>query len=303
MKLVTQLLQAEITAHSGLDLNQEPEHSRFQNHLSERLAQGYVTEDAHVIALMDCDSGCLPRLYDLNASAPRNDSAFLSLQDATPGIYPIVDRLDHLRLLMQAGARLIQLRMKSEEFTPEIDRQIQEAVRISQDFPKAQLMINDYWQSAVDHGAYGVHLGQEDVLTADLKSIQRAGLRLGLSSHCYWEVARAVTIAPSYVACGPIFPTRAKAMPWIAQGVDNLRYWVKKIPHPVVGIGGVNADNLNAIRLTGCASAAVIQAIVSDPNPAQAFIRLSNQWDAMGHGLSEEEPPIARPTLAPTIPF
>jgi hydroxymethylpyrimidine kinase/phosphomethylpyrimidine kinase/thiamine-phosphate diphosphorylase len=220
------------------------------------------------------------------------------MHDPTPGIYPIVDRLDHLHLLMKAGARLIQLRIKSEEFTPEIDRQIQEAVRISQDFPKAQLMINDYWQSAVDHGAYGVHLGQEDVLTADLKSIQRAGLRLGLSSHCYWEVARAVTIAPSYVACGPIFPTRAKAMPWIAQGVENLRYWVRKIPHPVVGIGGVNADNLNAIRSTGCASAAVIQAIVSDPDPAQAFVRLSNQWTASLSRITRtEDSLIARPTL------
>ncbi|MBU6143739.1 MAG: thiamine phosphate synthase, partial [Betaproteobacteria bacterium] len=119
----------------------------------------------------------------------------------------------------------------------------------------------------------------------------------GVSSHAFWEVARALSIRPSYVACGPLFPTRAKAMPWIAQGIDNLRYWVRLIPHPVIGIGGVNGQNLASIRATGCASASVIQAIVGADNPIQAFKSLRQQW-GQAPVLRGQLPALARPTLA-----
>lgn len=298
MKIHSSYVQAELSPTSGFDLTAQPWATQYQETLRSRTAQGYVEEDAAVIAIMDLDQGRFPRLHDLNATAPRNKKPFLEMRDPEPGIYPIVDNNAQLALLMQAGARIIQLRIKSEQITPEIEAQVREAIRISQDFPHSQLFINDYWQTAIEHGAYGVHLGQEDILCADLNAIEQAGLRLGLSSHCYWEVARALTIAPSYVACGPLFPTRAKKMPWITQGIENLRYWVHKIPHPVVGIGGVNAENLDAIRATGCASASIIQAIVADPDPAAAFKRLAKQWDEARVIRSEAEPVLAKPTLA-----
>lgn len=297
MKIHSQYVQAELSPASGFDLNATPWAAQYQDAFQKRLAQGYVNEDAAVIAIMDLDEGQFPALQDLNASAPRNQQPFSEMRDREPGIYPIVDNNAQLALLMQAGARIIQLRIKSEKLTPEIDAQVREAIRMSQDFPHSQLFINDYWQAAIEHGAYGVHLGQEDILCADLNAIQEAGLRLGLSSHCYWEVARALTIAPSYVACGPLFPTRAKKMPWIAQGIENLRYWVHKIPHPVVGIGGVNSENLNAIRATGCASASIIQAIVADADPAAAFKRLSKQWEEAQPLRLEAAPALAKPTI------
>lgn len=297
MKLNTALVKGELLAASGLALHVEPAASALQAALHARQNQGYVTEDATVIAIMDLDQGRFPVLHDLNATAARNQAPFAPMRDPEPGIYPIVDNNAQLALLMKAGARIIQLRIKSEKLTPEIETQVREAITISQDFPHSQLFINDYWQAAIEHGAYGVHLGQEDSLCADLNAIQKAGLRLGLSSHCYWEVARALTIAPSYVACGPLFPTRAKKMPWISQGIENLRYWVHAIPHPVVGIGGVNAENLNAIRATGCASASIIQAIVADADPAAAFQRLARQWDEAAAMQPEGTPALAKPTI------
>jgi hydroxymethylpyrimidine kinase / phosphomethylpyrimidine kinase / thiamine-phosphate diphosphorylase len=297
MKLHSQYVQAELSPASGFDLNAQPWAVQYQEAFEKRRAQGYVAEDAAVIAIMELDQGRFPVLHDLNASAPRNQKPFLEMRDRAPGIYPIVDNNQQLALLMQAGARIIQLRIKAEKLTPKIEAQVREAITISQDFPRSQLFINDYWQAAIEHGAYGVHLGQEDILCADLNAIQKAGVRLGLSSHCYWEVARALTIAPSYVACGPLFPTRAKKMPWISQGIENLRYWVHKIPHPVVGIGGVNSENLNDIRATGCASASIIQAIVAAPDPAAAFQRLATQWDEAAVAQPEGTPALARPTL------
>ena len=279
---------------------------------------GYVIEDACVLALFQFSAAELSEMHADPAAATRHDwitdrrhfpelidgqrvnqsaPAFAEMSNPSPGIYPIVDRLDHLEMMLKAGAKILQLRIKSEQLTPEIRAQIREAISMSRDAPDCQLFINDFWQAAIEEGAYGVHLGQEDLLIADLNAIQAAGLRLGVSSHAFWEVARALSIRPSYVACGPLFPTRAKAMPWIAQGIDNLRYWVRLIPHPVIGIGGVNGQNLAAIRATGCASASVIQAIVGAENPIQAFKSLQQQWD-QAPVLQEQLPALARPTLA-----
>jgi len=116
--------------------------------------------------------------------------------------------------------------------------------------------------------------------------LQTAGVRLGVSSHAFWEVARAISVAPSYVACGPLFPTRAKKMPWMAQGIDNLRYWVRVIPYPVIGIGGVHDGNLREIHDTGCASASIIAAIVSAANPTKEFQRLQQLWMNYSTGSS-----------------
>ena len=279
---------------------------------------GYVIEDACVLALFQFSAAEFSEMHAAPAAATRHDwitdrrhfpelidgqrvnqsaQAFAEMSNPSPGIYPIVDRLDHLEMMLKAGAKILQLRIKSEQLTPEIRAQIREAISMSRDAPDCQLFINDFWQAAIEEGAYGVHLGQEDLLIADLNAIQAAGLRLGVSSHAFWEVARALSIRPSYVACGPLFPTRAKAMPWIAQGIDNLRYWVRLIPHPVIGIGGVNGQNLAAIRATGCASASVIQAIVGAENPIQAFKSLQQQWD-QAPVLQEQLPALARPTLA-----
>ena len=318
LRLQTERLSAELLSR-GLDLNAN------QSHLQTLLAavqnwqqHGYVIEDACVLALFQLSAADLSQMHSDSTGASQHDwitdrhhfpelidarvakrsaQAFAEMSNPSPGIYPIVDRLDQLEMMLKAGAKILQLRIKSEQLTPEIRMQIREAISMSRDAPDCQLFINDFWQAAIEEGAYGVHLGQEDLLIADLNAIEAAGLRLGVSSHAFWEVARALSIRPSYVACGPLFPTRAKAMPWIAQGIDNLRYWVRLIPHPVIGIGGVNGQNLGAIRATGCASASVIQAIVGAESPIQAFRSLQQQWD-QAPVLQEQPPALARPTLA-----
>ncbi|MBZ4317655.1 thiamine phosphate synthase, partial [Mycobacterium tuberculosis] len=61
----------------------------------------------------------------------------------------------------------------------------------------ARLFINDYWQLAIKHQAYGVHLGQEDLETTDLSAIRQAGLRLGVSPHDDMEIDVALAERPS----------------------------------------------------------------------------------------------------------
>ncbi|MFN6886558.1 thiamine phosphate synthase, partial [Proteus mirabilis] len=86
----------------------------------------------------------------------------------------------------------------------------------------ARLFINDYWQLAIKHHAYGVHLGQEDLDIADLDAIKQSGLCLGISTHNDTELQRAKRLLPSYIALGHIFPTTTKDMPSKPQGLRAL---------------------------------------------------------------------------------
>lgn len=302
VRLQTSRLRADLIARASLSLDQKAHQQLFFDRLTRFRSLGYVDEDAAVLALLGDDANHLraehfPRLRDHVHSGTSDHCLFAPLKNQAPGIYPIVDSLDHLQLMLDAGAQIVQLRIKSESASPALLSTIKNAVTMAASYPQSQLFINDHWRAAIELGAYGVHLGQEDLQIADLQAIADAGLRLGVSSHAFWEVARALSVSPSYVACGPIFPTRAKAMPWIAQGIDNLHYWSTLLPVPVIAIGGINAENLPAVRKTGCASASVIAAITASPSPTHAYQTLQALWNESA-SASDRLPGLARPTLA-----
>ncbi|OYQ41607.1 hypothetical protein CHU94_04290 [Rhodoferax sp. TH121] len=218
----------------------------------------------------------LPAFTLPGAAAPLDVHAlpsFAHLSNPALGVYPVVDSAAWVRRVLVAGIRTVQLRIK-EPNEPTLATQIAESIAAANATPRAQLFINDHWQLALQHGAYGVHLGQEDLEQVDLQALRQAGVRLGLSTHSYWEVARAWALRPSYIACGPIFATQSKDMPWIPQGLDNLRYWASVLPLPVVGIAGIHVGNVADVAATGAASAAVISAITKAANPEQACAAL-----------------------------
>ncbi|WP_296509334.1 bifunctional hydroxymethylpyrimidine kinase/phosphomethylpyrimidine kinase [Rhodoferax sp.] len=194
---------------------------------------------------------------------------FAPLSNPALGVYAVVDSAVWVRRVLESGIRTVQLRIK-DPAEPTLAAQVQESIAAAQATPGAQLFINDHWQLALQLGAYGVHLGQEDLEQVDLQALQSAGVRLGLSTHSYWEVARAWALRPSYIACGPTFATQSKDMPWIPQGLDNLRYWAGVLPLPVVGIAGIDASNVAEVAATGAASAAVISAITKAADPEAA---------------------------------
>ena len=151
-----------------------------------------------------------------------NANAFQSLTSPI-GFYPVVPAADWVQRLLGWGVRTIQLRIKAADHSPaDIALQVRAAVDAGSRVTGAQVFINDHWQLALAAGAYGVHLGQEDLDTADIKALRHAGLRLGLSTHTPAELARAHAVQPSYLAIGPIYPTTLKVMPYDAVGLKNL---------------------------------------------------------------------------------
>ena len=143
---------------------------------------------------------------------------------------------------------------------------------------QTSLFINDYWREAVLTGAYGVHLGQEDMNDADLVAIAEAGLRLGLSTHSVLELERALSVSPSYVASGAIFPTTTKVLKSAPQGLDNLREYVRQAGvTPVVAIGGVDLENAEEVLATGVSSLAVVRALTEAADP-EAVVKVFQRF-------------------------
>jgi len=223
---------------------------------------------------------------------------FAPLADAGLGLYAIVDSAAWVRRVLQAGVRTVQLRIKDPGH-PALRQQVRQSIAAARACD-AQLFINDHWRIAVEEGAYGVHLGQEDLASADLGAIAQAGLRLGVSTHAYWEVCRAWALRPSYIACGPIHPTGAKKMPWLAQGDDNLAHWCALLrPLPVVAIAGMDAPRAAQAMGCGAAGVAVISGITAAADPEAAIAQLRRAVAEGRDAGRRAAPALARSTLQP----
>ncbi len=180
--------------------------------------------------------------------------------------YPVVDDARWVSRLGAAGARFIQLRVKE---LPEVELRAQ--VRLARAYATEHgvcLVLNDFWQIALEEGVSYIHLGQEDLDTADMAAIRKGGLRVGISTHCHEELERALTFAPDYVALGPIWETRLKKMAFGPQGVEKLREWKQLIGNrPLVAIGGVTLQRAPLCLAAGADCVSAVSAFTQHVDP------------------------------------
>lgn len=196
------------------------------------------------------------------------------------GLYPIVNSLAWLVRMLDSGVTTVQLRIKNQ-LEIQVAADIEAAVLLGRKY-NVRVFINDYWRLAIRYGAYGVHLGQDDMIQADTTAIFKAGLRLGISTHNESELARALTWYPSYIALGHIFPTNTKKMTSYPQGLKTLQYLTTRIKQiPTVAISGITIDRVDAVLACGVGGIAVVSAITQAPDWRQATIILLekiNRW-------------------------
>jgi thiamine-phosphate diphosphorylase len=186
------------------------------------------------------------------------------------GIYPVVDRAYKLTTLYEAGVTTAQLRVKDMQGS-DLENEIIEAICISSEY-NTRIFINDFWELAIKHKAYGVHLGQEDIQDANIQAIYRNDLRLGISTHTTEEINIALGFEPSYVAIGPIYETNSKEMVYNPVGLEDLRSWSNMVDYPIVAIGGINLDNLEEVLKTGAVDgAAMIAAVLDEQKEVSRF--------------------------------
>lgn len=284
------MAQAIIAAHQSLALpNQTRDNPIFS---SEAPVYQAAKQACLALGFIEADAECLAQAWqartqrtgEFNATAwpdqaedfgmrpwPRDD-AFASCPKQL-GLYAVLPDAVWVGRMARAGVPTVQLRFKSDDVIA-IEQEICAAVQAVQG-TGALLFINDHWQAAINAGAYGVHLGQEDLDTADLQKIRAAGLRLGLSSHGYAEMLRADRLSPSYLAMGAVFPTTLKRMMTAPQGTGRLHAYARLMQdYPLVAIGGIDASSLPDVLASGVGSVAVVRALVAADHPEEVAASL-----------------------------
>ena len=232
--------------------------------------RGFVPVDAALLALAGPDCRLPALSWDDRPSA---DSAALPRADEPLGLYAIVDSVPRLRQVLDAGIATVQLRIKQPA---DADAAWHAALRaaLEQGIAAARaagalLFVNDHWRLAAELGGQAVHLGQEDLLAlgaAGRAELRATGLGLGISSHAVWELCRARPLAPAYIACGPVWPTTTKDMPWVPQGLDNLGWWSRVAGVPVVAIGGIlQPQQVELAAAAGASGVCVLRGLGEDP--------------------------------------
>lgn len=288
--------------------DQRVDSATFADHFVSAVRRGFVSADAAVLATMATsargeranaafvhDPVVLPQLSwgDDAHFSPAVPRARRRLD-----LYAIVDSAQRLQQVLDSGVGTVQLRIKTP---PAPDRDWHAALRGEMQrsiaacaAAGAELFVNDHWQLAAELGASGVHLGQEDLVAlgeAGRAALQAGGLALGVSSHSLWELCRARALAPRYIACGPVWPTLTKAMPWRPQGLDNLTWWCRMAGFPVVAIGGVlGAREVAEAARCGADGVCIVRGL--GENPARVVPALQA---ALGKGREQTPPDVAWP--------
>ena len=180
--------------------------------------------------------------------------------------YPIFDSADWIERLVPLGIKLVQLRVK--DAAPDALRDNILRSKTVCDTHKCTLIVNDHWKEAIETGCTYIHLGQEDLDTADISAIREAGLCLGISTHDKAELSRALALDPDYIALGPIYPTILKKMKWHEQGLDRLTTWRGLIgERPLIAIGGMSVDRAPGAFAAGADVVAAVTDITLNDSP------------------------------------
>jgi thiamine-phosphate pyrophosphorylase len=209
---------------------------------------------------------------DFGLSTEPSASAFPNCPQAL-GLYAVLPDAAWVARMVALGVPTVQLRFKSDDAAA-VQREVQAAVKAVQG-SQSLLFINDHWEAAIEAGAYGVHLGQEDMQDAPLERIRASGLRLGLSSHGYVEMLRAALHEPSYIALGAVFPTTLKRMETAPQGLGRLNKYARLMRHrSLVAIGGIDLAALPSVLQSGVGSVAVVRAITGAEDVAASVRQL-----------------------------
>jgi thiamine-phosphate pyrophosphorylase len=239
----------------------------FLEHDAQCVAQAWAEQTQRTGKFSANEWPCTPQDFGI-APSPRAN-AFLACPQRL-GLYAVLPDAQWVGRMAHAGAPTVQLRFKSDDAAA-IRQEVRAAVRAVQG-TDALLFINDHWRIAIDEGAYGVHLGQEDMDYAPIEKIRAAGLRLGLSTHGYAEMLRADVVSPSYIALGAVFPTTLKRMQTAPQGTGRLYAYAKLMQHsPLVAIGGIDEARIPVVMQSGVGSIAVVRAITGAEAPEIAL--------------------------------
>lgn len=186
--------------------------------------------------------------------------------------------IDCVREALEGGVTLVQYRAKTASSAEMYDEALQ--LKALCDNFNVPLIINDRLDIAMAVGAAGVHLGQDDLPCAAARRILGEDYIIGVSAHNPAEAKAALQSGADYLGCGAIFGTATKA-DVKKLGTDGLAAICREKGLPVVGIGGVTADNYREVRAAGADGAAIVSGILAQPDiraTVRAIAKISQEF-------------------------
>lgn len=176
--------------------------------------------------------------------------------------------------VLENGATFLQLRDKTATHA----ERVAQAVLLKQVAAKYQVpfVVNDDVLAAKEAGADGVHIGQGDLDYAQARKILGPDKIIGVTARTVEEAVRAEQLGADYIGVGAVFHTGTKAD---ATGLsrETLLAITDRVDLPVVAVGGIGYDNMDALKDTGVSGVAVVSAIFAQPVVAAATRRLSEK--------------------------
>lgn len=186
--------------------------------------------------------------------------------------------IDCVREALEGGVTLVQYRAKTASSAEMYAEALQ--LKALCDSFKVPLIINDRLDIAMAVGAAGVHLGQDDLPCAAARKLLGEDYIIGVSAHNPAEAKAALQSGADYLGCGAVFGTATKA-DVKKLGTEGLAAICKAKGLPVVGIGGVTADNYREVRAAGADGAAIVSGILAQPDiraTVEAIARVSQEF-------------------------
>ena len=186
--------------------------------------------------------------------------------------------IDCVREALEGGVTLVQYRAKAASSAEMYAEALQ--LKALCDSFNVPLIINDRLDIAMAVGAAGVHLGQDDLPCAAARKLLGEDYIIGVSAHNPAEAKTALQSGADYLGCGAVFGTATKA-DVKKLGTDGLAAICKAKGLPVVGIGGITADNYREVRAAGADGAAIVSGILAQPDiraAVRAIARVSQEF-------------------------
>lgn len=186
--------------------------------------------------------------------------------------------IDCVREALEGGVTLVQYRAKTASSAEMYNEALQ--LKALCDSFKVPLIINDRLDIAMAVGAAGVHLGQDDLPCAAARKLLGEDYIIGVSAHNPAEARAALLCGADYLGCGAVFGTATKADVQ-KLGTEGLAAICKAKGLPVVGIGGVTADNYREVRAAGADGAAIVSGILAQPDirtTVRAIAKVSEEF-------------------------
>ena len=186
--------------------------------------------------------------------------------------------IDCVREALEGGVTLVQYRAKTASSAGMYAEALQ--LKALCDSFNVPLIINDRLDIAMAVGAAGVHLGQDDLPCSAARKLLGEDYIIGVSAHNPAEAKAALQSGADYLGCGAVFGTATKA-DVKKLGTEGLTTICREKGLPVVGIGGVTADNYREVRAAGADGAAIVSGILAQPDirtTVRAIAKVSEEF-------------------------